>query len=175
MKTIAQLQIADFRRVDYPSFGYQLSIQIWGSACSVTISPVDDSSINLSTLLPRVKESLGFLDSTKKECFQAILDANMIKIAEDWIINESHSVENEGTRVCYLTEDDEKVYIPISQQEFLNSLTLLSIDFIFFAGNENPLIDLYFKCRPDYLLSHIILCRFNNSNPKTYKCIGLEG
>ena len=74
-----------------------------------------------------------------------------------------------------VTEEDEKVYIPISQQEFLNSLTFLSIDFTFFADNENPLIDLYFKCRPDYFLGHVILCRFNNSNPKTYKCIGLEG
>lgn len=174
MTTITQLQTADFKRIDNP-FGYQQNILIWGAVCNVLISPVDDSNVNLSALLPKVKESLGHLDSTQKECFQAILDADMVKLAEKWIIDEEHIVENDDKRVCYLTEEDEKVYIPISQQEFLNSLKLQSIGFVFFAENENPLIELYFKCSPDYFFGHVVLCRFNHFNPITYKCIGLEG
>ena len=84
MTTINQLQTADFQKTDDP-LGYQHFIQIWGTTCNVAIYPVDDSSLDLSILLPRAKECLHYINNTQTACIQSILDANMVKLTEEWI------------------------------------------------------------------------------------------
>lgn len=98
----------------------------------------------------------------------------MINLAEEWITDEAYKVENE-LKECYLTDEGIKVFIPISQQDFLQSIKLQSISFVLIENDENPLVELYLECNPDYFFGHIILCRFMNSNPVLYKCCGLEG
>lgn len=173
MTAITQLKITDFQKIDYP-FGYEHTLSLWGTACKVVISPVDNKDVDLSVLLSQIKEYLLQINDTQKECFQSILDANMVKLAEEWITDGAFKVESE-VRECYLTDEGVKVFIPLTQQEFLQSINLQSINFIFFEGNENPLVELYLECNPNYFFGHIIICQFENSNPILYKCCGLEG
>lgn len=173
MTAIAQLKTTDFQKIDYP-FGYEHTISIWDTACKVIISPIDNKDVDLSVFLLQVKEYLQLINDTQKECFRSILDANMVKLAEEWIADETFKVEGEA-KECYLTDEGEKVFIPITQQEFLKGIKLLSVDFIFIEGNEIPITELSLVCNPDYFSGHIILCRFENSKPILYKCCGLEG
>lgn len=50
-----------------------------------------------------------------KECLQSILDADMINLAEEWVADEAFKVENEDEE-CYLTDEGEKVFVPIAQK-----------------------------------------------------------
>lgn len=173
MTAITQLKTTDFQKIDYP-FGYEHTLSIWGTSCKVVISPINNKDADLSVLLSQVKEYLLRINDTQKECFLSILDVNMVKLAEEWIADGAFKVKSE-IRECYLTDEGVKVFIPLTQQEFLQSINLQSVSFIFFEGNENPLVELYLGCSPDYFFGHIILCRFMNSNPVLYKCCGLEG
>lgn len=174
MAEITQLKTTDFQKVDYPSFGYEHTISIWGASCKVIITPIENKDVDLSVLLSKVKECLQQINETQKECFQSVLDENMVKLAEKWIADEEFKIESEA-RECYLTDEGVKVLIPITQQEFLQSIKLQSISFLFFESDKNPLVELDLKCNPDYFFGHIILCRLENSTPISYKCCGLEG
>lgn len=173
MTEITQLKATDFQKIDSP-FGYKHSVSIWGMDCNVTIFPNDNKNADLSILLLQVQKCLQQINNTQKECFQSILDVNMINLAEEWITDEAYKVENE-VKECYLTDEGIKVFIPIAQQDFLQSIKLQSISFVLIKNDENPLVELHLECNPDYFLGHIILCRFMNSNPVLYKCYGLEG
>lgn len=173
MTAIAQLKTSDFQKIDTP-FGYEYCLSIWGVDCNVTIFPNGNENADLSILLLQVQKCLQQINDTQKECFRSILDADMIKLAEEWITDEAYKVENE-VKECYLTDEGEKVFVPISQQDFFQSIKLQSINFVLDENDENPLVELYLGCNPDYFFGHIILCRFMNSNPVLYKCCGLEG
>ena len=173
MAAIAQLKATDFQKIDSP-FGYEHNISIWGINCNVTIYPNGNENADLSILLLNVQKCLQQINDTQKECFQSILDADMINLAEEWIADDEFKIEDE-TRECYLTEEGEKVFVPIAQQDFLSSIKLQSINFVLNENDENPLVELYLGCKPDYFFGHIILCRFMTSNPVLYKCCGLEG
>ena len=173
MTAIAQLKTTDFQKIDTPlSYGH--SVSIWSVDCNVTIFPNGNENADLSILLLQVQQCLQQINDTQKECFLSIRDANMVKLAEEWIADGAFKVKSE-VRECYLTDEGVKVFTPLTQQEFLQSINLQSVSFIFFEGNENPLVELYLGCSPDYFFGHIILCRFMNSNPVLYKCCGLEG
>lgn len=105
MTAITQLKATDFQKTDYP-FGYEHSISIWGTTCKVIISPIDNKDAELSALLLQVKENLLQIGNTQKECFQSVLDENIIKLAEKWITGEAVKIESE-VRKCYLTDEGE--------------------------------------------------------------------
>lgn len=173
MTAIAQLKTTDFQKIDSP-FGYEHNISIWGMNCNVTIYPNGNENADLSILLLNIQKCLQQINDTQKECFQSILDADMINLAEEWIADEAAKVEN-ANEECYLTDEGEKVFVPIAQKDFLQSIKLQSINLVLDENDENPLVELYLGCKPDYFFGHIILCRFMNSNPVHYKCCGLEG
>ena len=173
MTAIAQLKTTDFQKLDTP-LSYEHSVSIWGMDCNVTIFPNGNENADLSILLLQVRQCLQQINDTQKECFQSILDADMINLAEEWIADEAFKVENVNEE-CYLTDEGEKVFVPIPQKDFLQSIKLQSINLVLDENDENPLVELYLGCNPDYFFGHIILCRFMNSNPVHYKCCGLEG
>ena len=173
MTAIAQLKTTDFQKLDTP-LSYEHSVSIWGMDCNVTIFPNGNENADLSILLLQVWQCLQQINDTQKECFQSILDADMINLAEEWIADEAFKVENVNEE-CYLTDEGEKVFVPIPQKDFLQSIKLQSINLVLDENDENPLVELYLGCNPDYFFGHIILCRFMNSNPVHYKCCGLEG
>lgn len=173
MTAIAQLKTTDFQKLDTP-LSYEHSVSIWGMNCNVTIFPNGNENADLSILLLNIQKCLQQINDTQKECFQFILDADMINLAEEWIADEASKVEN-ANEECYLTDEGEKVFVPIAQKDFLQSIKLQSINLVLDENDENPLVELYLGCKPDYFFGHIILCRFMNSNPIHYKCYGLEG
>lgn len=173
MTAIAQLKTTDFQKIDTPlSYGH--SVSIWSVDCNVTIFPNGNENADLSILLLQVQQCLQQINDTQKECLQSILDADMINLAEEWVADEAFKVENEDEE-CYLTDEGEKVFVPIAQKDFLQSIKLQSIILVLDENDKNPLVELYLGCKPDYFFGHIILCRFMNSNPVHYKCCGLEG
>lgn len=173
MTAIAQLKTTDFQKTDTP-LSYEHSVSIWGMDCNVKIFPNGNENADLSILLLQVQQCLQQINDTQKECFQSILDADMINLAEEWIADEAFKVEN-ANEECYLTDESEKVFVPIAQKDFLQSIKLQSINLVLDENDKNPLVELYLGCKPDYFFGHIILCRFMNSNPVHYKCCGLEG
>lgn len=173
MTSIAQLKTTDFQKIDAP-FGYEHCVSIWGVDCNVTIFPNGNENADLSILLLKAQQCLQQINDTQKECFQSIIEKDMINLAEEWIADDEFKIEDE-TQECYLTEEGEKVFVPITQQDFLQSIRLQSITFVLDENDENPFVELYLVCKPDYFFGHSILCRFMNSNPVLYKCCGLEG
>lgn len=73
---------------------------------------------------------------------------------------------------CYLTIDKEKVFLPITQTDFCNSLRVQSIVF----SIEEGIIDMYINSIPDYYTGHVIWYNLIIKNGKIEcECNGLEG
>ena len=92
-------------------------------------------------------------------------------MAEDWASSAEKADDEE--QECYIMEDGQKVFFPISEEEFLNSLYFESISIDFRSDMENPEIELFISCSPDYFAYHVL--HVSADSEKNVKCRGLAG
>ena len=66
-----------------------------------------------------------------------------------------------------------KSFFPIREEEFRNSLYFESISIDFRSDTENPEIELFISCSPDYFAYHVL--HVSADSEKNVKCRGLAG
>ena len=77
----------------------------------------------------------------------------MLELAEEWASSAEEAEDEE--QECYIMEDGEKVFFPISEKDFTDSLYVESIT-MNIEDNEISL-EIFFCCCPDYFAGHCII------------------
>ena len=82
-----------------------------------------------------------------------LIDDGMLELAEDWASSAEEAEDEE--QECYVMEDGEKVFFPISEKDFTDSLYVESITMN--IENNEISLEIFFCCSPDYFAGHCII------------------
>ena len=164
---IEQLTEKDFLQGNKP-FSSLFHVSIWNSQPRIKI--LSKQEIDNVSISPIIKAVLLWVNNNRESCSVAAIEEGMILLAEEWMKDEDSKVIDE--KDCYLTIDKEKVFLPITQTDFCNSLRVQSIVF----SIEEGIIDMYINSIPDYYTGHVIWYNLIIKNGKIEcECNGLEG
>ena len=131
----------------FSKFSY-CNVFIWGEETKIR---VDKKEHSLEERVPLINKLISYLNHKEDIVFKAIVDdAGMLKQAEYYIdCMEEAEGSTEECRV-FILEDGTEVTLPLSEEDFIESLHLNEV-FIEFNNEEQELsATLTFYCRPDY-------------------------
>ena len=166
------MNITDFTPGKYDAFEGKTSV--WGTR-NVRIAVAFPNEAEgkedeyLAKYLVSINEKLGWIEQNRQKVEQALLDNDIVSLAEDWA-SSAEEAEDEAQE-CYVMEDGQKVFLPISDEDFCKSLNLVTIALYFDEEISN--MELYLVCKPDYFACHCIMATINAENQ--VKCGGLAG
>ena len=140
------------------TYSYEGVSQLWGGQVTVDIS-LDEDETALAEYLPLLEKHLAWLNAHRKEAVQALLDDDFLELAEDWASSAEPAEDEE--QECYLMEDGQKVFFPITEEDFSCSLHLSSVVFDCEDGKDQISAELWCECSPDYFAYHSVLIYVN--------------
>lgn len=136
---------------------YTFPVILWGKQTTFSVSlekPLDTLEIQEKhSLVKIVSKEIDWLENNKDKIVTALITGGMLDLAEDWA---SSAQEVEGKKECYEMEDGQQVQLPISPQDFSNSLFFNSLGIDFEEDLSKFSLSLYVNCRPDYFAYHSI-------------------
>ncbi|WP_052446761.1 suppressor of fused domain protein [Candidatus Soleaferrea massiliensis] len=165
-----ELEAGDFKNSAYASC--ETAVTLWHQpdvTLSIDFPAEEDRETCLRQYLPVLRERVAWLQDSRTAIVKALLDENMLSLAEDWASSAEEAEDEE--QECYIMEDGEKVFLPITQENFCDSLRFEGIH-IDFPG-ELPEMELYLYCSPDYFAGHCIWVSIDEAGQIT--CNGLAG
>lgn len=123
-----------------------------------------------------LKNSLGFIDNeinwienNKNKIEDVLLKNSIIELAEN-IVSSAYLLECVDEE-CYMLDDGFKIYLPISDNDFLDSLYIESVS-IDFNENFSTSIELILLCKPDYFRGQYMVIVIDKDKNIEFK--GLE-
>ncbi len=144
---------------------------IWGEEVTVTIESDDEKKALPEETLSFLEKYLAWIDHRRQDALQCLFDDGILELAEDWASSaEPYYGENEDDDddedddkepECYIMEDGQKVFLPVTEQDFSKSLHLTNITFNCSDEEEDFLTELWCDCLPDYFACHSILIYLN--------------
>lgn len=138
-------------------FSYIGTCSVWDNAVDINIDfgNAENKQELLAEYLPLLKQHLDWLNQHKKDAVQALLDDDFLELAEDWA--SSGELAEDEEQECYLMEDGQKVFLPVTEKDFSDSLCLDVITFDCTEGRHHITMDLYMSCSPDYFAYHTVI------------------
>ena len=154
-------------------FSYEGTVQLWDKNTSIALDFPKDKPEDeyFDILAEKITEQIKWIEENREKIEKALIDYGCISLAEDWASSAEKADDEE--QECYIMEDGQKVFFPISEEEFLNSLYFESISIDFRSDTENPEIELFISCSPDYFAYHVL--HVSADSEKNVKCRGLAG
>ena len=167
-------------------FSYTGKASVWGEEININIcfddSPEDENQKSLlENTLPFLEKYLAWINQHRQEALQTLFDDNILELAEDWTssaepyYDESEEDEDEDDKepICYIMEDGQKVFLPITEQAFSESLHLTAITFNCPYEDKEAFTEIWCDCSPDYFAYHSILIYLNANG--SFENRGLQG
>ena len=138
-------------------FSYFGTCAIWNDETSIYIDfgKVENKSKLLKNYLPLLEKYLGWLSQHRKEIVRALIDDGYLDCANEWASCAELAEDEE--QECYIMEDGQKVFLPITEEDFSNSLILNEMSFNCFKEKNEITLHLYFICSPDYFAYHTLI------------------
>jgi len=152
-----QIEIQKLSREENGYYSFTGVCTIWGEETEIDITFDEDAE--LSEYLPLLEKHLAWLNAHRKDALQALLDDDFLSLAENWASGSDPAEDEE--QECYLMEDGEKVFLPITEEDFSKSLHLESVVLYCDEGKEEITMDLWCACSPDYFACHSVLIYVN--------------
>lgn len=166
------MEFQDFKRHD--TFAFESTVDLWGQKdvpLFVDISPLIRRDETLRAFLPAMEAEFRWLEGHKSLVETVLLQDGLCQLAADWMYGAQPAADEEGE--CYVTEKDEKVFFPITRQDFCRSLQAQSLT-VFADKNQGTVsMELYLVCSPDYFAGHAIRVTVDARNQ--VKSHGLAG
>ncbi len=149
------MTITDFSRGTEP-FAFTAKANIWGSTAAVDIILDEETprgSHTIEKIYPCIDRIVQRVDMKRAKLEQALLDDGWLETAEDWAAQGKVSKREQG---CYLLDDGNKVYLPLNEDGFCDSLFVESVCIYFDDELEVNDVTIYIVCSPDYFAGHAI-------------------
>jgi len=157
-------------------FSYTGKAVVWDEKITVNIHFDEDNSEEKTKAL--LEENLAFLEKYlawinqhRQDVLQTLFDDDILELAEDWASSadpfydendEDNDDDDDDDKepIGYIMADSQKVFLPITEQDFSDSLHLTSITFNSPEENQD-FTELWCDCSPDYFAYHSILIYLN--------------
>lgn len=135
--------------------------------------PLDtrDKAAELKAHLPDIEGQIDWLDQAFPSIAKVLLEDGLVELAEDWASGAQAAEEESGE--CYVMEDGQKVFLPITEKAFCRSLYMDGISLSFEEGWDRPSMELYIGCSPDYFAGHCMVVAADGEH--RLSCGGLAG
>ncbi|MDE6658315.1 MAG: DUF2262 domain-containing protein [Oscillospiraceae bacterium] len=130
---------------------------IWNNETRIYID-FDEAENKLELLknyLPLLEKYLGWLSQHRKDIVQALINDEYLERANEWASSEKLAEDEE--QECYIMSDRQKVFLPITEEDFSNSLRLEDIWFNCCEVKHEITLELCFTCSPDYFAYHALI------------------
>ena len=116
------------------------------------------SEVELKDILSRSLEKISnILEKAKKnkpQLMELLKEKDYINLATEWVESAEEVEEEEN---CYLI-DDNKVYTPITEEDFEKSMNFGEIATDIYSDGETEDMSIYITFEPDYFAGHCIEC-----------------
>ena len=116
------------------------------------ISEVELKDI-LNKSLEKINNMLEKAEKNKPQLMELLKEKDYINLATKWVEG-AEEVEEEN---CYLI-DDNKVYTPITEEDFEKSMNFGEIATDIYSDGETEDMSIYITFEPDYFVGHCIEC-----------------
>ena len=117
------------------------------------ISEVELKDI-LSKSLEKINNMLEKAEKNKSQLMELLKEKDYINLATEWVQGAEEVEEEEN---CYLI-DDNKVYTPITEEDFEKSMNFGEIATDIYSDGETEDMSVYITFEPDYFVGHCIEC-----------------
>ena len=143
------MEITDFKPSEDVCFEGKTAI--WGDTVYIYVE-YDKST--LEQMLPLINKAVEFLENNKAAAVEALAEAGIIDLAEDWASSAEEAEDSTEEHECYIVEDGSRVYLPITKEDFAKALHIVGISV---SDEEGEIMaDVDFVCEPDYFACHFI-------------------
>ena len=117
------------------------------------ISEVELKDI-LNKSLEKINNMLEKAEKNKPQLMELLKEKDYINLATEWVQGAEEVEEEEN---CYLI-DDNKVYTPITEEDFEKSMNFGEIATDIYSNGETEDMSVYITFEPDYFAGHCIEC-----------------
>ena len=151
-------------------FSYTGKASVWGEETAINInfddSPADENQKNLpEETFVFLEKYLAWINQHRQEVLQTLFDDDILSLAEDWASSAEAYYDEDDEEAdepeYYIMDDGQKVFLPITEQDFSKSLHLTAITFNCPYEEEEALTEIWCDCSPDYFAYHSILIYLN--------------
>ena len=108
----------------------------------------------LNKSLEKINNMLKKAEKNKPQFMELLKEKDYINLATEWVQGTEEVEEEEN---CYLI-DDNKVYTPITEEDFEKSMNFGEIATDIYSDGETEDISIYITFEPDYFAGHCIEC-----------------
>lgn len=108
----------------------------------------------LNKSLEKINNMLEKAEKNRSQLMELLKEKDYINLATEWV-QEVEEVEEEEN--CYLI-DDNKVYTPITEEDFEKSMNFGEIATDIYSDGETEDMSVYITFEPDYFAGHCIEC-----------------
>lgn len=151
-------------------FDYEAQTSVWGDTVSIG---VDCDGSTLNAMIPKINSLVEFLQNNKDKIVKALVEDDFLSLAEDWASSAEEAEDSTEERECYIMEDGTRVYLPITEEDFADSLHFDSLSVYFDDEKGDISADVFLVCVPDYFAYHCIEIFVEGDH--TIKVNGLAG
>lgn len=151
-----KLTISDFKN-DSEYISFESKTSVWNRSnifVYVDFPREEDSNECLEKCIDAINQQLDWVESNRNNIEEALIEKDFLSLAEDWASSAEEADDEE--QECYIMEDDQKVFFPITEADFKSSLYINSISINFEESLEFPVLSVYLMCNPDYFACHCI-------------------
>ena len=108
----------------------------------------------LNKSLEKINNMLEKAEKNKPQLMELLKEKDYINLATEWVQGAEEVEEEEN---CYLI-DDNKVYTPITEEDFEKSMNFGEIATDIYSDGETEDMSVYITFEPDYFVGHCIEC-----------------
>lgn len=108
----------------------------------------------LSKSLEKINNMLEKAEKNKPQLMELLKEKDYINLATEWVQGTEEVEEEEN---CYLI-DDNKVYTPITEEDFEKNMNFGEIATDIYSDGETEDMSVYITFEPDYFAGHCIEC-----------------
>ena len=157
-----KISIDDFR-IEKNDWGYYFTANInflgQNSGLLLNYDTEDEvSEIELKDILNKSLEKINNMlekaEKNKPQLMELLKEKDYINLATEWVEGAEEVEEEEN---CYLI-DDNKVYTPITEEDFEKSMNFGEIATDIYSDGETEDMSVYITFEPDYFVGHCIEC-----------------
>ena len=108
----------------------------------------------LNKSLEKINNMLEKAEKNKPQLMELLKEKDYINLATEWVQGAEEVEEEEN---CYLI-DENKVYTPITEEDFEKSMNFGEIATDIYSDGETEDMSVYITFEPDYFAGHCIEC-----------------
>lgn len=123
----------------------------------------------LNKSLEKINNILEKAEKNRSQLMELLKEKDYINLATEWVQGAEEVEEEEN---CYLI-DDNKVYTPITEEDFEKSMNFGEIATDIYSDGETEDMSIYITFEPDYFAGHCIECYIDEN--ENFLVNGLAG